>query len=67
MYAKLRVPNETLTKINSSYLLIPLGLIHINDLVVSTQEIHHMQICMLQGLVHINDMVIIKYVVSACK
>ena len=39
---KLRIKNKTLIEINYSYLLITLGLVHINDTVVSTYEIYQM-------------------------
>ena len=39
MYAKLRVLNKTLSKINESYLLITYGLAHRKDIVVITHEI----------------------------
>ena len=40
----LRIQNKTLMKINYSYLLITFGLVHINDIVVSTYEIHQVHI-----------------------
>ena len=38
MYAKLRVQNKMLSKINLNYLLISYGLVHIKDIVVITRE-----------------------------
>ena len=38
------IHNKRLTKINYSYLLITLGLVHINDTVNSTYEIYQMHI-----------------------
>ena len=60
MDAKLRVQNKTLIKINSSYLLITLGWTHINELVVSTQEIPDALIAY-YVLVHGNELVVSIY------
>ena len=42
MYAKLRIQNKTLSKINLNYLLITYGLVHIKNIVVITHEIGNM-------------------------
>ena len=60
MYVKLRVRNKTLIKINQSYLLITLGCTHINELVVSTQEIPD-AIIACYVLVHGNELVVSSY------
>ena len=51
---KIRFQNKTLIRINYSYLLITLGLVHINDTVVSAYEMHQMHIACYR-LVHEND------------
>ena len=60
MWAKMwRFKNKTLIKINYSYLLITLGLVHVNDIVVSIYEIHYIDAyCTSQWLVHIKDIVV---------